>query len=169
MACALTRLAASAVNALQASVTTICSWSVKVIWVMDVLEPEEFGRHKWFLDSFLNFTVSSTVFRSWSRNWLSACNTNAGMKFLKCCSFLLLLFQILTSAATATTSASGTQTASTALAVTAASVRRVSNCHPTGPVWVRQRLTRSLALSTAFFRFPTPKNCPGFPIKYFQK
>ena len=72
MVCALTRLAVSAVNALQDSVTMTCSWSVK----------------------------------------------------------------ILMSAAMAITFAREMQTASTVLGVTAANVLRVSNFHPTEPVWI---------------------------------
>lgn len=60
MVCASTRLAVSAVNALQDSVTMIYSWSVKVISMMYDLYPHKFGRHKWFrqlcdLDSFVTF------------------------------------------------------------------------------------------------------------------
>lgn len=59
--------------------------------------------------------------------------------------------------------ASEMQTASTAPAVIAANVLRVSNSHPTEPVWVRG-LTHPSALSTTFFKFPTLKNCSCFSI-----
>lgn len=47
------------------------------------------------------------------------------------------------SAAMAITFAREMQTASTVLGVTAANVLRVSNFHPTEPVWVRKRMTHS--------------------------
>lgn len=71
-------------------------------------------------------------------------------------------------AAMAIICASEMQTASIALAVTAVNVLRVSNSHPTEPVWVRG-LTHPLALSTTFFTFPTLKNCPCFSIKNIFK
>lgn len=82
MVCASTRLAVSAVNALQDSVTTTCSWSAKVIVMMHDLQPNQFGGHKWVLDTLLICTMSSMASRSGSPPWWRYGNTNAISKFL---------------------------------------------------------------------------------------